>query len=342
MRPRTQIISRLDYCQYLLVSQLNYTLTNFADHSEKFSHDALNRYLAGDRLTPRLIWEHVKGEVDQSSKGFVIFDDTVLDKRHSHKMELVRSQYSGNAHGVIRGIGLVNCVYVNPETNQFWIIDYRIYDPAGDGKSKLDHVREMLSNCIHQKQIQFSAVLMDTWYATKDMMLSIERYGKRYCCPLKSNRKVDDSGGSKTYQRVDSLTWTATEKKHGKLIKIRGFPREHKVKLFRVVLSPKHTEYLVTNDITLDNTRAVRKVSGFRWKIEQFHRETKQLTGLEGCQCRKHRIIRNHIACAVLVWIRLKQLANKTGLSLYRLKRGLLSNYLKQQLKTPDIQMRFA
>jgi len=34
----------LDYCQYLLVSQINYTLTNFAEHSEKFSHDALNRY----------------------------------------------------------------------------------------------------------------------------------------------------------------------------------------------------------------------------------------------------------------------------------------------------------
>lgn len=132
------------------------------------------------------------------------------------------------------------------------------------------------------------------------LFLWIPKYGKRYCCPLKSNRKVDDSGGSKTYRRVDSLTWTATEKKQGKLIKIRGFPREHKVKLFRVVLSTKHTEYLLTNDITLDNTRAVRKVSGFHWKIEQFHRETEQLTGLEGCQCRKARIVRNHIACAGL------------------------------------------
>ncbi|KAM3114666.1 transposase [Phormidesmis sp. 146-33] len=27
--------TRLDYCQYLLVSQINYTLTNFADHSER-------------------------------------------------------------------------------------------------------------------------------------------------------------------------------------------------------------------------------------------------------------------------------------------------------------------
>jgi hypothetical protein len=30
-------------------------------------------------------------------------------------------------------------VYVHPDTDQFWLIDYRIYDPEGDGKSKLDH-----------------------------------------------------------------------------------------------------------------------------------------------------------------------------------------------------------
>jgi hypothetical protein len=125
MRPRTQTISRLDYCQYLLVSQINYTLTNFAEHSEKFSHDALNRYLAGEKLFPKLIWENVQNQVVQTPKGFLIFDDTVADKNFSHTIELVRRQYSGNAHGVIKGIGIVTCVYVHPELDQFWIIDYR-------------------------------------------------------------------------------------------------------------------------------------------------------------------------------------------------------------------------
>jgi hypothetical protein len=34
--------------------------------------------------------------------------------------------------------------------------------------------------------------------------------------------------------------------------------------------------------------------------IEEFHRELKQLTGVEACQCRKARIQRNHFACALL------------------------------------------
>ena len=76
-----------------------------------------------------------------------------------------------------------------------------------------------------------------------------------------------------------------------------------------------------------------------RWKIEQFHNETKQLTGIEACQCRKVRIVRNHIGCALLVWVRLKQLAYETHRTIYKVKNGLLSDNLRQQLKSPPIQM---
>ena len=180
MKANTERVTRLDYCQYLLVSQINYTLTNYAEHTEHFSHDMANRYLADDALRPHLVWENTRDQVVPTPYGFLVFDDTIVDKNFSHKIELVRRQYSGNAHGVIKGIGVVTCVYVNPETDQFWIIDYRIYDPAGDGKTKLDHVAEMLRNCVYQKQLALWAVLMDTWYATKDLLLQIEDYGKIY------------------------------------------------------------------------------------------------------------------------------------------------------------------
>lgn len=342
MRPRKERVTRLDYCQYLLVSQINYTLTNYAEHTEKFSHDMANRYLAGDEVRPKLVWENISLQVVQTPYGFIVFDDTVLDKSFSHKIELVRSQYSGNAHGVIKGIGVVTCVYVNPQIDQFWIIDYRIYDPDGDGKTKLDHMQDMLRNCVYQKELDFWAVLMDTWYATKNVMLQIEKFKKVYYCPLKDNRQVDDSGGSNPYQRVDSLNWNEDEKQHGKIIKIKGFPATHKVKVFRVVLSTKRTDYIVTNEIEQDNVEVVRDVCGFRWKVEQFHRETKQLTGIEGNQCRKARIVRNHIGCAILVWVRLKQVAVETEQTIYQVKNGLLDDYLRQQLKSPTIQMRLA
>ena len=80
--------TRLDDCQYLLSSPLNDTLTHFADPSEGFSHDMINRYLAGARIPipPRLVWEHVKDPIALTPEGDVIFDDTVLDKRHARKI----------------------------------------------------------------------------------------------------------------------------------------------------------------------------------------------------------------------------------------------------------------
>lgn len=69
------------------------------------------------------------------------------------------------------------------------------------------------------------------------------------------------------------------------------------------------------------------------------HREIKQLTGIESCECRKAPLQRNHIACAMLVWLRLKSLAYKTGQTIYKIKHNLLSNYLIEQLKRPQIVM---
>jgi hypothetical protein len=46
--------TKLDYCQYLLNSQINYTLTNMADHLQKWSHDTINRYLRGKKPYQRV------------------------------------------------------------------------------------------------------------------------------------------------------------------------------------------------------------------------------------------------------------------------------------------------
>lgn len=337
-----ETVTRLAYCQYLLVSQINYTLTNFADHCQGFSHDAINRYLRGERITPRLLWDNVRGNIVPATGGYLLFDDTVLDKSHSRRIKLVRRQWSGNAKAVIKGIGVVTCVYVHPELDQFWLIDYRLYDPDGDGKSKLDHVHDMRLNVVHHQRLSVHAALMDTWYATQEMMLLIESLGKVYYCPLKDNRQVDDSGGERPYQRVDSLAWSPAELGAGKPIKLKGFPKEHKVRLFRVEVSTHRTDWVVTNDPAQDSTEATQQVCGFRWKIEQLHREGKQVTGLERCQCRPARIQRNHIGCAFLVWVRLKHLAAQTGRTVYQLKHGLLDDYLIQQLKNPSLKMALA
>ena len=166
--------------------------------------------------------------------------------------------------------------------------------------------------------------------------------GKLYYCPLKSNRLVDESDGAQPYTRIATLEWDATAQQHGKTIHIKDFPKGHRVKLFRLVLSSERTDYVATNDMAQDDTAATQEVCGCRWKVEQFHREGKQVTGIERCQCRKGRIQRNHIGCAMLVWVRLKQVAAETTRTIYQVKHGLLDNYMCEQLRSPTIKMTLA
>jgi len=331
-------LTHWDYSQFLLVSQVNYTQTYFADHSEQFSHDRINRLMRENKLTPHELRQLVRQELILSENGYILFDDTVLDKSHSFTIELVRRQWSGNAKKVIKGIGIVTCVYVNPDRQRFWVIDYRIFDPERDGRSKLDHLFEMWQTILHVEQIPFRTVLMDSWYATMKVMKAVEKANKIYYCPLKSNRQVTQNPDEE-YRRVDSLRWTDEELATGKTIHLKKFPKGHQVKLFRIELSTQRTEYVVTNDHSQDSADATRQESAIRWKIEQFHREAKQVTGLESCQCRSQRAQRNHIACAMLVWVRLNQIAQNAQTNVYHIKQGLLRDYMRDQLRNPSILM---
>ena len=332
-------LSHWDYSQFLLVSQVNYTQTYFGEHSQEWSHDQINRLMRSIKLTPRELREAVREDLELSENGYILFDDTVIDKNHSFAIEVVRRQWSGNAKKVIKGIGVVTCVYVNPEVNEFWMVDYRIYDPERDGKSKITHLLDMWQSLLYVDSIPFHTVLMDSWYASMEVMKSIEKGNKIYYCPIKCNRLVTQKPED-PYQRVDSLTWDKKDLEQGKSVHLKKFPAGHEVKLFRLVSSTGRTDYLVTNDQTQESTDDTRKECAIRWKIEQFHREAKQVTGVESCQCRLQRAQRNHIACAMLVWVRLNQLARQAGTTIYQLKQRLLDHYMKSQLLAPSISIR--
>lgn len=248
------------YCQYLLSTQVNYTCTSFADHLQGLSHDSVRRFLRDEKLTPRLLWEKVSPLITQSSFAYVIFDDTVLDKRDSRAMGLVRRQCPGNAHGIIQGIGVVNCPYPDPINRQFWLLDFRLFDPGTDGKTKLGHVPGMPRG-LKARQVLFQPVLMDSWYAAADLMKYLIKKGKTFYCPVKSNRKVDGTSGKEACQPVDGLHWSQEEAERGKTVKLHKFPLDVKVKLFRVAVSTHRTDYVVTNDAAQDQLQAVEEMA---------------------------------------------------------------------------------
>ena len=91
----------VDYCQYLLKSHTNFTITNLANHLENISHDTINRYLRTESLNSEDLWRNVKEEFISDTEAYLIFDDTVINNKLGYNIELARRQYSGNEHKVI-------------------------------------------------------------------------------------------------------------------------------------------------------------------------------------------------------------------------------------------------
>ena len=332
-----------DYCQFLLASFHNFTQTYLvSEHTDRWSHDQLNRLLREERISAGDLWRSVKNDIDFHPDGYLLFDDTVVSKPYAKKIESVRRQWSGSEKRVIEGIGIVTCVYVNPKTQAYWIIDYRIYDVDRDGKTKLEHLLEMFSNAHFVKRLPFETVLIDAWYASMDVMKAIEALSKVYYAPLKRNRLVSSSVDS-GFQRVETLVWTAGKATQGQLVHIKKFPQGHQVKVFRLASDSGRTEYIATNDLSqVSDTKATREKCRLRWKIVQLHRELKQTTGIGECQCRKHRAQRNHIACCLWVWVSLRRAAQAASQTIYQLKEGLLDDYIRQQLQKLLISINIA
>lgn len=329
------MITKKQYVEYLISTPERYTCMHMAAHLEGVSHDVVNDFLRQQRLMPRHLWTLVKDRIDDGPQAFLIVDDSVHDKRYARFIELVKRQYSGNEHRVIQGIGVVSMVHSNGEEGDFYPIDYRIYAPDTDGKTKNDLFAEMFVNAHEHKSLQARTILFDSWYAAASNLKLIHRLGWTFFTTLKSNRLVSLSKET-GYIHLDEIEWTPERMQHGVIVKLKEVP--FKVRLFKVVATNGDIDWVITNDLDeMLTTQTAEDANGVRWQVEELHRGLKQLTGSERCQCRSGRAQRNHLACCYHAWVSLNVKAKALGQNLYQLHSSLFSDYLRTELRNPRI-----
>jgi hypothetical protein len=329
------MITKKQYVEYLVSTPRNCPCTYLAEHWEGVSHDVVNAFLHHKRFLPREVWKLVKDRIEDSKDACLIVDDSVHDKRYSRFMDLVRAQYSGNEHRVVKGIGVVSLVHSGGQGEEFYPIDYRVYAPDVDGKTKNDHFQEMFVNALDQKQIQAHTILFDGWYASAENLKVIHRRKRIFFTTLKSNRLVSLSK-EHGYIHLDQVEWTPARLTSGVLVKLKEVP--FPVRLFKLVAPDGDIDWVITNDLAETLTAQVAKDSSHvRWQVEELHRGLKQLTGTEKCQCRAARAQRNHLACCYHAWVSLKVKAQELGQTMYALRESLFSHYLRAELQHPHI-----
>ncbi len=125
----------------------------------------------GNNLVVKKALEHIKELKDEPI--YLVIDDMVLDKMWGYKTAWVYRLYSGKHKKVIKGIGVVVLMAVVGE----WRIPltFRIYRKSEDGKSRIDLALEMLRWALEEVKIKPAYVFMDTWYASKDILVKKNR-----------------------------------------------------------------------------------------------------------------------------------------------------------------------
>ncbi len=326
------MITPEQYIAYLLSTPAHHTCTNLAEHLDGVSHDEVSDFLRTKRFTARHLWRLVHGGIQDSSEACLSIDDRVQDKRSSHFIELVKRPYSGAVGGLVRGIGVVNLAHTSGRTGEFYPIDDRIYAPEQDGKTKHQHVPELLVRAVSDKGIQAKTVLVDRWYASVANLKLVHRLGLRFFTTLKANRMVSltpETG----YVHLEALTWSDEQAQYGVSVKLKEWP--FRVRLFKVVAPNGHSDWAITTDPdAVVTTQVVQAQSDVRWQV---HRGLKQLTGAERCQCRSARAQRPHLACCYHAWLSLKVFAQRTGQTLYHARQTLFAEYLRAELRHPHI-----
>lgn len=307
------------YKAFLQVSSMRYSGLALSEVSPiDVSHDSISRWLSARHFSPQEVWKESSHHVDYSERCLLIADDTILSKQHSKKIALVHYQYSGNAHDVIAGIGLVNLLWYGLERETWVPVDYRIYDKASDGKTKNTHFCEMLS-LAKSRGLTPEAVVMDAWYSSLKNLKAVRDHGWIWVTTLRKNRKVNRN------VTLESLTIPDD----GLLVHLRGYGW---VTVFKFVAKNGRVDYVTTNQNN-PTRESVKAIVDARWSIEVYHRELKQTCGIERCQARTGRAQRNHICLAIIAWVDKYKRRIIDKLSVYRQDWQVIKNSIAVEIK---------
>lgn len=298
------------YTKFLIANHNRYSGVELSKTSDNvLSHDSVSKWLSEETFDAKNLWPHVKDMIEKET-GYLIADDSVLDKRFSKNNELVGRHWSGNEHRLICGIDLVNLLWTKGE--ECVPCDYRIYQSEEKKvKTKNEYFRDMLATA-QKRGFKPLYILADCWYGSVENMKYIERQGWKFIMGAKENRQVSIT--KNIYTSISSLDWSKT------LVQKVWLKEFGYVMAARIVVKDDDIRYVVTNDLSLTDIGELKNHNDHRWNIETFHRGLKQTTGIEKCYSVLERSQRNHIFASFVAFVKLEYTRLHDGVSWYEQK----------------------
>lgn len=325
---QTASIHLFIYVAGLILCGRNVTMTWISSILGVCRHDSLQRMITGMDLPMRILsgffirW--IYG--NRRKPGYLMIDDTVLDKKYSKVIDCAGFAYSSREDRCIMGIHIVVMYWSDdkikiPVGFRLWIPE----EKTKNYKTKVDLAIELLThNDRFCKTCEY--VTFDTWYCTNRVLRLLALMKLPCVSQLKTNRKIIFKG-----QQIKVSSFLC---RFGQA----ELPGYGSVLLYRE--TSKHgTRYLISTDVHL-TAKEVGKRYQSRWRIEECFRFMKQNLGLEACQCRRKTAVTNHISLVFLAHFTMEITANDMDLNTYGANLCIRNEFMGLNNKFPELMQR--
>ncbi|OGL76967.1 hypothetical protein A3F52_03285 [Candidatus Uhrbacteria bacterium RIFCSPHIGHO2_12_FULL_47_11] len=274
------------------------------------SHDRLSRILNDDKLKwQTLLLSLILRIVGKLRDGYLIIDDTVIDKSFAKVIENLAWVFCSKKNRSVLGLNVVVLAWSNgtvtiPLAFKIW---------KDDGKTKIGLALELLSYARNFLKLQPKYVTFDCYYSAKKILKRLMKYKWVFYTQLKKNRKFN---GTQLKFSKRNPYWMEQGIIDGNL----------------TVLIVRHgKKYFATNNLEISKSEILASYRT-RWIIETMFRMLYDKLGFEECESRSLRAQTAHITLCLMSFILLEQQRQRTEKSWYRLRREYRFNPYKVDL----------
>lgn len=314
-----------------LCPETNYQNLQYFVSESKFNLDKLN--------TRRVELLQDTRPTKSTSKGVLVIDDTSC-KKYTTKTEGAKYQHSPASGGKDTcNVAVLSAYSDSIKRYPINHIPYKPEDEFEQGKNdpnfltKIDMAKILVDDAV-DKHIQFSDIVFDSWYFSKQLVNHIESKTLTWITEADADRLISYHGkwtrADKLAELIPSLKFTkkvTVTNSKGKKRTLRIYSFVSKIKnikgLKRIVIvkgswddtDSKDVHIFVTNHLSLSPEDVVRKYL-LRWGIECLIRDMKENTGFDQYQVHYLKGISRHwhfcfLAYSFLLWVKLNGFFSK-------------------------------
>jgi len=221
---------------------------------------------------------------------YLLIDDFVINKQYSKEIEGTDTCYDSSTKHAGAGLHSVSAMLTDGDTkipiDASLFLSKRI---GGENRITKNKIAEEII-----KSNSFDRAIWDAHYTTHSSVRKCYELNKSYLGKIPRNRIVKVNGKEGQVQKLVKL------KKNRKILSVEANFGGTPCWIHAVKRDDKKIIYLISDDYI--KPKLIAKIYKIRWKIECFHRTSKQMLGMQQCQMRSFKKQELHVLSVMIAY----------------------------------------